>query len=129
MPSQPTPFPTEREDIRVCVSGEASTSIAAGKLVFVDGLAADGSIKRATASDVAVGYGIALETIAAGAKGRVQFIGVVPSSIFDASGFSSGNVLTPGTGGTLSAITTGQAVPVRVGRVISSTGQNALLIN
>lgn len=128
--SQASGYPfDDKVDIRTLKNGEASQALAVGDCVFVDALATDGSVKRGTGTDVASAYGLCLDVIAAGKFGRILFLGPVPKATYDASTLTANNVLTPGTGGTLAAITTGQAVPPRVARCVSPTGQIALHFN
>lgn len=104
MPTQLSKFPFDELVIRRnLTSAEASTTIAAGKLVYID--ASAGTIKLAGADDPLGPIGVAEESIAAGASGYVLFRGY--TTVIDLNGLTAGDILAPDTAGAVKVVSSG----------------------
>lgn len=104
MPSQLSKFPFDQLVVRAnLTSAESSTTIDAGKLVYID--ASAGTIKLAGADDPLGPIGVAEESIAAGASGYVLFRGY--TTLIDLNGLTAGDILAPASSGGVAAVSSG----------------------
>lgn len=116
--SQLSQFPFDELVIRRNLkSAESSTTIAAGKLAYID--AAAGTIKLAGADDPLGPNGLAETDILPGKSGFVLFRGYPRAGLVDTSGFSVGDILSPSTSGAMAATATGDQKK-RVAQVITA---------